>query len=157
MAKKAKLKVPHTKMVESYHALGAARVSGYWAQTLNSNFAGCPVLSYFKSKYTSGHYVIYWLGDTHHVGIKDPAGAAWICPVSPIHFADAKLPKLVADASSGIFPDVRPPVSRVKLAPSAVIGMKSVDKISAVGSKKRKVLSAKKSLRRKVKLKLRRE
>lgn len=156
MIKRARLKVKKRKAEVSYHALGAARVSGYWATLMDSHFAGCRPIAYYKSKYTSGHYTLYWLDDVRNIGVKDPMGAVWICPVSPIHFKEANVPTLVANASSGIFPDIRPPVTKAKLNSSIEFrefASMPVDKQHS--DVKRKVLSkGKKKLKVRARLKL---
>lgn len=86
---------------------GGALVQGYWASMIKSSFEGRRAIAVVKSKYMSGFYKLYWLEDKFHIGVVGPDKAPWICPVSPIHFKDADVPKLIANAQNGIFPTIR--------------------------------------------------
>lgn len=97
----------------SIHKDSCTNVKGTWAELIKSRFKDCRILAYAKPKhyYKGGYYTIYWLDDMHNVGVLDPDGACWICPVTPLHFSSMKvwLPALVADAKAGIFPKLKIP------------------------------------------------
>lgn len=108
MAQRKKLKEAKDKnQLQSPVGSGAVKVSGYWSLLLSNKFKGCKQLAEVPSPHYVGNYKLFWIEDVSSVGVIGPDKAAWICPVSPIHFTLVNVPKLVAKASQGIFPVIR--------------------------------------------------